>query len=46
MTLDSARRLLWFVVPMGIAAGYVFDLVYARLLQLTCRRSSRSRNNQ
>ena len=27
------NRLLWFVVPMGIAAGYTFDLVYAKLRQ-------------
>ncbi|MBB5856463.1 hypothetical protein ACFQ05_26645 [Amycolatopsis umgeniensis] len=31
LTAESARRLLWFVVPMGIAAGYTFDLVYAKL---------------
>ncbi len=30
---SAARRLLWFVIPMGIAAGYTFDLVYARLRQ-------------
>ncbi|GAA1560512.1 hypothetical protein GCM10009827_097220 [Dactylosporangium maewongense] len=33
LTVESARRLLWFVVPMGIAAGYTFDLVYAKLRQ-------------
>lgn len=31
LTTESARRLLWFVIPMGIAAGYTFDLVYAKL---------------
>ncbi|MFF5232408.1 hypothetical protein [Dactylosporangium sp. NPDC000521] len=31
LTEAAARRLLWFVIPMGIAAGYTFDLVYARL---------------
>lgn len=31
LTTESARRLLWFVVPMGITAGYTFDLVYAKL---------------
>lgn len=34
LTVESARRLLWFVVPMGIAAGYTFDLVYAKLRQV------------
>jgi hypothetical protein len=29
----ATLRLLWFVVPLGIAAGYTFDLVYARLRQ-------------
>jgi hypothetical protein len=31
LTVDAVRRLLWFVIPMGIAAGYTFDLIYARL---------------
>jgi peptidoglycan/LPS O-acetylase OafA/YrhL len=31
LTSDATPRLLWFVVPLGIAAGYTFDLVYARL---------------
>jgi hypothetical protein len=34
LTAESARRLLWFVIPIGIAAGYTFDLVYAKLRQL------------
>jgi hypothetical protein len=34
LTAESAQRLLWFVVPMGIAAGYTFDLVYAKLRQV------------
>jgi hypothetical protein len=31
LSSDATPRLLWFVVPLGIAAGYTFDLVYARL---------------
>jgi hypothetical protein len=31
LAVRSASRLLWFVVPLGIAAGYTFDLVYAKL---------------
>jgi len=31
LTSDATPRLLWFVIPMGIAAGYTFDLVYNRL---------------
>jgi hypothetical protein len=34
LTAESARRLLWFVVPMSISAGYTFDLVYAKLRQV------------
>lgn len=31
LTVAATRRLLWLVNPLGIAAGYTFDLVYARL---------------
>jgi hypothetical protein len=31
LDVESARRLLWLVLPLGIAAGYTFDLVYTRL---------------
>jgi hypothetical protein len=33
LSQGATRRLLWFVIPVGIAAGYTFDLVYARLRQ-------------
>lgn len=35
----AARRLLWFVVPLGIAAGYTFDLVYAKLRRIDVTRT-------
>jgi hypothetical protein len=31
LTLTSARRLVWFVVALGLISGYTLDLVYARL---------------
>ncbi|MFD8813333.1 hypothetical protein ACFV23_18030 [Streptomyces sp. NPDC059627] len=31
LTPDSARRLAWFLIPLGFAAGYTVDGVFARL---------------
>ena len=31
LTADSARRLAWFLVPLGLAAGYTVDYVFAKL---------------
>jgi hypothetical protein len=31
LTVDSARRLAWFLIPLGLAAGYTVDYVLAKL---------------
>lgn len=28
---DGARRLSWFLVPLGLAAGYTVDRLFAKL---------------
>ena len=34
LTADSARRLAWFLVPVGLAAGYTVDYVFAKLSRI------------